>query len=62
MKFKQNKRGEGGERKNPQELVRGLSREIGILVSPLDDDEDVWFFWIFYLAIIGIGQDKCTPL
>ena len=45
------------ERKNPQELVRGLSREIGILVSPLDDDEDVWFFWIFK-SVYSLVLDK----
>jgi len=38
---------QGRIRKNPQELVRGLSREIGILVSPLDDDEDVLVFLDF---------------
>ena len=34
--------------KNPQELVRGLSREIGILVSPLDDDGD----WLVFLDFL----------
>jgi hypothetical protein len=39
------------KRKNPQGLVRGLSREIGIFNAFFGQKDESWFFWIFGIPV-----------